>query len=106
MNSIRQFAEEVTPLYQHHGWLGLDKLDFNEAAGVVERMANSLYDHVMEEFAGGDIPAFASTGRVIVHYQPYSAEPNEITIGLNLSTHIEDNGHYYDVFDERFGDDE
>lgn len=102
MDSPRLFAEAVAPLYKYNNWLGLGDKTLEEAQGRVEEIARNLYEHVRDTIALGDEPGFASTGRVIVHYQPYTNDPNEITIGLDVTTLILTEDGYVDIDDERF----
>ena len=102
MDSIREFAREVAPLYIHNNWLGLGSATLNEAVARVYKIGTELFASVVAMEGDAD-HTFATTGRVIVERYRWDDEPDEISLGLNLRTMIQDSdGQFYDLFDDRF----
>lgn len=105
MDSVKQFAKEVAPLYVHNNWLGLGNGTLEEAEQRVENLTRELYDHALREFPFGDNAGFVSSGRVIIYFQPYDNDPDEITIGLDVRTLILTPEYgFLDIYDERLGE--
>lgn len=103
MNTVRQFAETVAPLYIGNNWLSLGNATLDEAVKRVETMTGRLYRQVRDTPVGPDYPYyFVSTGRVKVIKWYWDDEPTEIEISLKLETEVEDEGEFVNIYDERY----